>query len=283
MTILLKIAIERYSKTVLIHKSVENQPRQLTQLRWFEKHLGNVYVDKIQRKDLIYVRDLLLVEKKSNSTVNRYMAALSHLFTILTNDWECINESPFRKIKKLKEPRGRSRYLNNEELQILLEKCKNSYNQYLYLIVRILVATGARRNEICNLKWTDVDLNKGYITLYKTKNGDIRRLPINTELVHLLQQYHNPNNIYVFQSNKYVKPLNIQTAWKSVLKLCGFKDFRMHDLRHTCASYLAMNGANSLDIATILGHKSLDMVKRYSHLSNDHVDKVLLDMNNKMI
>lgn len=277
--------VERYCKTILIHKSNKTQTAQLSQLQWFCPYLGDKALDTIKKSDIIYLRDLLLTEKGVTSTVNRYMAVLSHLFTVACRDWDYITESPFKSIRKLKESRGRCRYLTAQELQLLLSECLKSPNKYLYCIIKLLVSTGARRNEICRLKWSDVNLDEGYIIINQSKNGDRRRLPINNELIELLEQLNKSkkDNIYVFQSPNRSQPICIQTAWKTVLKKCKLPDFRLHDLRHTCASYLAMNGANTLDIAQILGHRTLAMVKRYSHMCTSHTDNVLLKMNKEMM
>ena len=88
----------------------------------------------------------------------------------------------------------------------------------------------------------------------------------------------------MFPSKVYFnKPIDIRSAWEFAVKKAGIKDFRFHDLRHSCASYLAMNGSSILEIAAVLGHKTLQMAKRYSHLSDSHLSDVVSRMNEKIL
>lgn len=86
----------------------------------------------------------------------------------------------------------------------------------------------------------------------------------------------------VFPGQKPNVPKDIRSAWEHVRTLAKLEDFRFHDLRHSAASYLAMNGATTRDIAEILGHKTLQMVKRYSHLADSHTSEVVAKMNEKV-
>jgi integrase len=83
----------------------------------------------------------------------------------------------------------------------------------------------------------------------------------------------------VFPGHNPQQPIDLRTPWEAALRQAGIEDFRWHDLRHSCASYLAMNNATLADIAEVLGHKTLSMVKRYSHLSEAHTSKVIARMN----
>ena len=101
----------------------------------------------------------------------------------------------------------------------------------------------------------------------------------------LKELYNNKdcNSDFVFPSRKYPnEPTNINSAWKTALAKAGIEDFRFHDLRHTAATYLAQYKASQLDLSTILGHKSLEMVKRYSHLTHNHTKDVIKYMNDEV-
>jgi integrase len=134
-----------------------------------------------------------------------------------------------------------------------------------------------------NITWADVDLKRGYIVLHETKNGERRSVPLVShakELIVELAKVRQLNTKLVFFSDiKPTTPVFIRTPWGKALKEAGIDDFKFHDLRHTAASYLAMNGASLAEIADILGHKTLQMVKRYAHLSEQHTSKVLESMN----
>jgi len=128
--------------------------------------------------------------KISPSRVNRYMAALSHAFTIAINEWEWLDHNPMSKISKLKEPRGRTRYLEDDERARLLDACKNSECKHLYLIVILAISTGARRMEILSLRWKDIDFERGQFILHETKNGERRTLPLTGLALSLMNEHH---------------------------------------------------------------------------------------------
>jgi integrase len=187
-----------------------------------------------------------------------------------------------RKVSKPKEPRGRVRFLSEDERQRLLDACKASRNPYLYLVVVLALSTGARKMEILNLTWQNVDLQRGAITLHDTKNGERRVLPLAGPALELMHQHSKVRRIdtpLVFPRSDGRKPLDIRSSWETTLKQADSTDFHFHDLRHSCASYLAMNGASLAEIAEVLGHKTLSMVKRYAHLSEAHTARVVARMN----
>ena len=213
------------------------------------------------------------------------MAALSHAFTIAIREWGWLEESPMRKVSKPQEPRGRVRFLSDDERERLLAACRTSYNPYLYIAVVLSLSTGARKMEILGLCWRDVDFQRQTITLHHTKNGERRVLPLKGHALELTQQYFNERNMgsdFVFPSRNGKNPFDLRRAWTSALKESNIPNFRWHDLRHTAASYFAMNGATLAEIAEILGHKTLAMVKRYAHLSEAHTAGVVEKMNEQI-
>jgi integrase len=190
------------------------------------------------------------------------------------------------KVRKPKEPRGRVRFLSDDERKRLLIACKASTCKFLYPVAVVALSTGMRQMEIMNLTWADIDLKRGYMILHETKNGERRSLPLvghAKELILELSKVRQLNtNLVFFSETKPSAPVFIRTPWGKALKEANIEDFKFHDLRHTAASYLAMNGASSTEIADILGHKTLQMVKRYAHLSEQHTSTVLSSMNEKM-
>jgi len=283
--------IERYIQTILPRKpkSYKDQKQQL--LVW-DKHIGNLRVADITPALISEIRDRLLLEvthrrkPRSPATINRYTAVLRHLFTIAIKEWQICRENPVSALPKLKETRGRTRYLSPDERRKLLEACKESDNKYLYTVVVLAISIGARKSEILTLKWENVDLNRQTITLTETKNNEIRSVPLQGLALDLIRDLAESSNMnpddYLFKSDKVDKPVIIAKSWNTVVKKINLKDFRFHDLRHTTASYLAMNGASLNEIAEVLGHKTLDMVMRYAHLSEGHTKRVVGDMNNKI-
>jgi integrase len=225
-------------------------------------------------------------EPKSPSTVVRYCAALSHALTYAVQ-WEWLNENPMRKVKKPQEPRGRVRYLSVEERGRLLEACSDGRNHYLHAVVTLALMTGMRKGEIMGLRWSDVDLERRRIVLQETKNGERRAVPIVGPALKVLSEWAKVRRLdtdLLFPSKVDAsKPMDLRTPWETALKHAGIGDFRFHDLRHSAASYLAMSGASLAEIAEVLGHKTLQMVKRYSHLSETHTASVLERMGEKFM
>lgn len=282
--------IDRYIHAVLPSKP-KSQKDQTIQLNWWKKEIGKHVLADVTPPLLVEFRDKLSSElnsfgkKRSAATVNRYLAVLSHLFSIAVKEWGWVNENPLRKISKLKEPRGRIRFLSNEERARLLEAAKESDNPYLYLIIVLCLSTGARKMEILGLSWENVDFERRVIILHQTKNGERRVLPITSLAFNLLKQHSEVPRLdskLVFPSSNPKQPIDIRSAWETVLNRAEISDFRFHDLRHSAASYLAMNGASLAEIAEVLGHKTLQMVKRYAHLSDAHTAKVVESMNEKI-
>jgi integrase len=262
-------------------------------LKWWDDQLGVYILSDITKALIIEKRDKLLsttsspnVEKRSSATVNRYMTALGHAFTLAVNEWEWIHDHPMKKISKLPESRGRVRYLDDVEREKLLQACQEIGDSYLYLLVVLAISTGARHGELINLLWQNVDLKRKVITLHDTKNKERRVLPLVHHAFELMQQHNKAkffNSDLVFPSAVNPnKPWNSRSPWLAALKKSNIKDFRFHDLRHSAASYLAMNGASLAEIAEVLGHKTLSMVKRYAHLSEAHTAKVVQRMNERI-
>jgi integrase len=287
----LKELIERYEIEILPRKP-KSIVDQKVQLNWWKERMGAFLLSDMTPSVITEYRGKLLSEpsergakQRTNATVNRYCAVLSHCFTVAVKEWEWMQENPMPKIKKLPEPRGRTRYLNDEERERLLKVCKESDSPFLYILVVLSIATGTRKMELASIKWSDVDLNRGMIFLYDTKNKEIRSLPLVGIAKELMVEHHknrNQNSEFVFPAKNLVSPIDIRAPFNTALKRAEIKDFRWHDLRHSCASYLAMNGATLAEIAGVLGHKTLSMVKRYSHISDAHTAGVVARMNNKI-
>jgi len=281
--------VDRYVKNVLpAKKSGRDQKRHLD---WWKDEIGRYLLSDITPALIVEHRDRLKNgttrrgTQRSPSTVNRYLAALSHVFTIAMKEWGWVEDTPFRRVSTLKEPRGRVRFLSDDERKALLEACK-AHSEQLYTIVVLALSTGARQMEILSLTWKQVDLERGIITLEETKNGERRALPLAShahELVSNLSKVRRIDTDLLFPSRfKPSKPISVHSIFQRVLKTAEIDDFRFHDLRHSAASYLAMNGASLAEIAEVLGHKTLQMVKRYAHLSEQHTASVVASMNEKI-
>lgn len=266
---------------------------QTSHLNWWKQNYGNKTLIEITPSLLANAKETLLNDithlnrPRTNSTVNRYFSTLSRAFTLAYQEWQWINENPFRRVSKLKENAGRSRFLSREELSSLLENCKESRNPHLYGVVLIASSMGLRLGEIANLRWKHIDFDNGFVTLENTKNGDTRVIPLPNQVSHYLQnQSERALEAYVFPSRDPIKRHTnslIRKAFERAVQKTNLENFRFHDLRHTCASHLAMNGATQAELMEILGHRSPAMTRRYAHFSKDHIAKILQKTTNHLI
>jgi integrase len=287
----LRELIDKYVRDELPKKSANIN--QKTQLRWWADQIGDYTLANVTPAMIAEQRDKLSREGPDGkqalapATVVRYLAALSHAFTVAVNEWEWLDDSPVRKVKRPSLPRGRVRFLADEERTSLLEACKASSNPYLYAVVLLALSTGMRKSEILNLTWSDVNLTGGRITLHKTKNKERRVVPLVGKAHTTLKEFAKVrpiNSDLLFPSKvKPSVPMDIKSAWTKALEEAEIEDFKFHDLRHTAASYLAMNGASLAEIAEVLGHKTLQMVQRYAHLSEAHTAGVVASMNKRYL
>jgi len=213
--------------------------------------------------------------KRSGSTVNRYLAALSVCLSYGVKTLQWLERNPCERITKPSEGSGRVRFLSDDERVNLLKACRPHPD--LYLAVVLSLTTGARQGEIMTLRWGQIDFARQVITLHETKNGERRALPLVGEAFTLLQERAKVRNLKddrIFPPKAYAKKaqcLDLTVPWNAAKKSAGLTDFHWHDLRHTAASYLAMSGVSLVEIAKVLGHRTLAMVARYSHLSDGHI------------
>jgi len=170
-----------------------------------------------------------------------------------------------------------------DERERLLQACKESREPLLYLVVIVALATGMRSSEIRGLTWDRVDLRTGRIVLEDTKNGERRTVPLVGRALEVLKEHGKVRRLdtpLLFpRPRDPQRPIRLDHAWAQAVEAAGIQNFRFHDLRHSAASYMLMNGATLGELAEVLGHKTLAMVKRYSHLSEPHTRGLLERMN----
>lgn len=273
--------IDRYGRDVLSTKSPSTRRNQAIHLAWWREQLGERPLSEVTPARLAECRDRL-AQGRAPATVNRYLAALGAAFRVAVAEWQWLEDNPLRKVRRPPEPSGRVRFLSDEERRRLLAAGQASSNRYLYAIVVLALSTGARKQEVLGLTWPDVDLPRARLLLQLTKNRERRSLPLAGRALEEIQQMAKVRRLdtpLLFPRADGRRPIDIRHAWARALKEADVKDFRFHDLRHSAASYLAMTGASLAEIAEVLGHKTLAMVKRYAHLSEAHIAGVVARMN----
>jgi integrase len=225
-------------------------------------------------------KELLPTDKlRSPSTINRFLAALGGCFSwAIKNGQYGLTINPCRDVSRGKETSRHGRHLKPDEQTALLAACDKSSWSGLGVLVRLALATGARKGELLGLNWSNVNEQSQVITLLATKNGEDRTVPVIPFAWEPLMKWKNPEepNVFVFPSaNDPTKQKEITSVWRTALKAAEIDDFRFHDLRHSCASFLAQNGVSTLQIGALLGHKTLAMVKRYSHQDTSEMAELL--------
>jgi len=209
---------------------------------------------------------------KSPATLNKFMSNLGSVCTwaiqarITPRAWV----HPCRGIRRLPEPSGRVRFLSDEERTRLLAECKKSKYPRMYAMVLTAMLTGARLGELLSLRWCDMDLENATAPLGRTKNGDRRTLVLLPQVVAALRPFESSDKMrFVFgaMQTRQQTPCSIKKTWEKALERAAIENFRFHDLRHCCASYLAQAGVPLNVIADVLGHRKMDMTRRYAHLT----------------
>jgi len=185
-------------------------------------------------------------------------------------EWGKLKSNQAKDVKLLKVQNARLRFLAGEEIQKLIDACA----PHLKPIVIVALNTGMRRGEIFNLRWDQVNFQAGVIHIEKSKNGHRREIPMNDYLVKTLKGVTRSGE-YVFAAKDGRPYDNTKRSFKTALKKAGITNFTFHDLRHTFASNLVMAGVDLATVKDLLGHKSIQMTMRYTHLSPGHRQKAV--------
>lgn len=222
-------------------------------------------------------------KKRAPATVNRTRAALSTIFKFAIKEKNYLKENPVYLVPSRTENNKRKRFLSDKERVALLSACRASDCDKLYLLVLLALTTGARQGELLGLHWDEIDFKARTATLKMTKNGESRILTIPESTMAELCRFREVGSGLIFPSKtKWRRPFEFRKHWNKALLVAGIEDFRFHDLRHSCASMLVMNGATLYETAQILGHKSTQTTARYAHLSVEHkqalTDRIMGDL-----
>jgi len=258
--IVFKDFADEYLSFSKFNKSHNSYVRDTWSIKRLTQFFTDQYLYSITPKAIETYKNQRL-DKVKPATVNRELACLRHMLNKATQ-WGYIRVSPMKGVQLLKEPAGRIRYLELDEIRKLLDNAA----PYLKPIIVCALNTGMRKSEILGLKWRNVNLGSRVILVKQTKNNEPRAIPINGIL------YEELRNLPRYGDHVFAKPdglpyRKIGTGFKAAVKRSGIRDFRFHDLRHTFASHLVMRGQGLQTVKELLGHKDIKMTMRYSHLS----------------
>lgn len=265
-----------------------------SQLDFWIEEFGTTHITRISRRDINAAVAKLqnrqahrmtadglkpTGEKLSPGTINRYLATLSSVLNYAINH-EIIDIHPLKagRVRKLKEHGGRRRILTPDEERRLLEAAKASVWPMMHLFLRMLMTTASRKSEVLKLRWKDVHLAESVAIVPRTKNDEPRALPLVSDVKAALEAARKVrpiNSDFVFYDPRHPeRPKNVDTIWRFVRERAGLLNDRtdrldrvvMHSTRHTAVTKMIKGGANLGQVAAVSGHKTLAMLKRYTHM-----------------
>ncbi len=293
-----RVTIEDFAKDYLRRAShLRSQGTLKYGVGEIEKHFAGRHVCDLTEKD---VDDFILArrdtptrwkKKRTGASVNRVTNILSAMLTMAVR-LGMAEKNVASRCRRVKENRGRLRYLSIDDAARVLELARKSRSRHLYATVLLALETGMRRGEILNLRWEDLDFQTGQIWIRESKNGTPRHVPMTATVRELLSKH--PRHVRTdFLFPGYAGPQftggshgpatdstvsnSIREIFANLIQRAGIQDFRFHDLRHTFASHLVMQGVPLHTVGQLLGHKTPSMTMRYAHLSPGHL-KESVDM-----
>jgi integrase len=201
------------------------------------------------------------------STVKRELAILQHMFNVARSEWDIpLSDNPIELIQKPTASKPRKRRLEQGEYETLRDAAVRSRVLYLWPLVELAIETGMRRGEMLKAEWRDLDLQARKLTLYDTKNGEDRTIPLTVRATEILSNIPRTDD-RIFP----VTPVAVRHSWERLRKRAGIDDLHFHDLRHEAISRFFEMGLTVPEVALISGHKDYRMLARYTHLRAEDV------------
>jgi integrase len=272
--------IEKFAEKYLLRRQhLRSKQRDEISAKHLTSHFKGKTLLAIKSED---IEDYIVKRKGegiSNSTINRELACLKRMFSLAIK-WGDAKFNPVKDVDFLEEPPGRTRYLTEQEAMDLLDASSPA----LRPIVFTALNTGMRLNEILSLTWDRVHLESSiepYIELDATKNNKKRFIPLNDDMIAMMENLKGRHPQYVFIGQRGKPVREIRTPFANALDKAGIQNFKFHDLRHTFASHFVMSGGDLLTLKELLGHSSLQMVMRYAHLASAHKRKLINNLSGK--
>jgi integrase len=272
-------ALDRYRKDVSPTKQASTQNREKSRIKQLKSSLGNYSLASLNAETIAKFRDKRIADGKSNNTVRLELALLSHLYTTAIREWGLgVVVNPVANVRKPSPGKARDRRLDAEEEVRLLAACDEHSNPFLGWMVRLALYTAMRHGEIASLTASQVNLSKQTIFLSDTKNNDVRTVPLTDKAFATIKEvldfpirpddtdllfYGNPGR------DGKRRPYQSGRVWDEALVRAGITNLRFHDLRHEATSRFVEAGLSDQQVSAITGHKSMQMLKRYTHLRNE--------------
>ena len=257
----LREALDRYQREIVPgKKNADREGRRVKGLQ--ARTLARRSMASIQGKDIAAFMQQRQAEGAGPNTVRLDLALLSHLFNVARAEWGMASlANPVEMVRKPKLPGGRTRRLVDDELPRLLAAA-HVYGGEIGPLITWAIETAMRRGEIAAMRWDHLDRKARVLLIPETKNGTPRRVPLSTVALGVLDGLPRRIDGRVWG----MRPDSISQAFERVCKAAGIEGLTFHDLRHEATSRLFEKGLNPMEVAAITGHKTLQMLKRYTHL-----------------
>ncbi|MCZ4368781.1 site-specific integrase [Sulfitobacter dubius] len=261
---------ERYLPYVKTYKASWKTDETLLRVHLIPA-FGSKHLDEITKDDVIKFRQAALRTDAKPGSINRRLILLRYIFNLAVRDWEVpgVPSNPTNGVALLPENNKKERYITEDELKRLYDAVKRSKNVMLRYILPLLVVTGARRGEVLNAKWEDIDLDRRMWRIPKAKSGQARYIPLGENALRVLDTVQGiSRSDYPFGNPKTGKPYrHLYSAWHVARERAGLPEVRMHDLRHSFASFLINEGRGIYEVQKLLGHTQIKTTQRYAHLT----------------
>ncbi|MET0105897.1 MAG: site-specific integrase [Sedimenticola sp.] len=257
-------AVVRYVK---VSEGKRTLDCDIAHLRQLDPYLAGKRLREITMDTLWpFINDRRERDGVSNATINRALEVVRRILHLARDEWGWLERFP--RIRMLKEPKRRVRFLTREEADQLLRVLP----AHLQSVVQFALATGCRMGEILSLEWARVDFERrvAWLDPGTTKNGEGRGIPLNREALLSLRGLWGQHERWCF-TFKGRRMERVGSAWKRALAQAEIENFRFHDLRHTWASWHVMSGTSLQELMELGGWKSYEMVLRYAHLAPEHL------------
>jgi len=281
----IKEAFERYEREVMPTKSEATQEREKSRLKLLKQEFGKYSLAALTSDIVGKYRDARLSYGKANNTVRLELALLGHLYSTAIKEWHiALPTNPVAQIKKPSPGKGRNTRLSTKDQERLLIALREHSNPMLAWIFEIAIETGMRRNEILTLRTYQVDTERRIVSLTDTKNGDARTVPLTKPAVKVFVEALNypmrpvDCDLIFFGElgkNKKRSPYQFDKIWREIRDSIGLNHLHFHDSRHEAVSRLVEAGFSDQEAATVSGHKSMQMLRRYTHLRAEDLVKKL--------
>ncbi len=268
--------IDQYVKKLTFSgKTSKTQYEERRYAEWWKSRLAGKRLNHLTPSVVMEAKEDLVSQGYAAETIKHYLKFLRQVLNVAIRD-DKLEKNPFVKVQLPKVPTGKTRFLTVEEERLLLTALGLPYSHW----ARLAILTGLRKSELFSLRWANVDLEQGFLTLPQTKSGKVQHVLLNEEAKTILRGFSSWEfSPWVFPSQTRKSHLDSYNFYRRVfmpaVKQTGLEDVTWHTLRHTFASRLAMSGYSDSTLAALLRHKGTALVQRYAHLSPSHLKEAV--------